>query len=656
MQGPGNAVEVKVLRGPRPAVACSAAFAALLLAAAPARAATITVTSTADTTANDGACTLREAIIAANTDTISGAMAGECAAGTAGLDTIAFAIPAATDPGCVVGTGVCTIIPAFTLPNITTAITIDGYTQTGAVANTNTVASRLGLNGALKIQLRASPAGSLNGVIIRAPGVTVRGLVVNNFNIGIDVRPGSAGTVFLEGNYVGTDVAGTALAGNLALGIQAFGTGNVVIGGTTPAARNLISGNGRSSLGPGIFTAVDVGVTIQGNLIGTDVTGLVAIGNGGPGINANPGTLVTTVGGTAAGAGNLVSGNGYNNVSIFGGTGHFVQGNLVGTNITGTATLVSDIAFVPGNPRNGVNLVNTSNTLVGGTTVAARNIISGNVSGGIDISTVIGNVGGSNQVQGNYIGTDITGTINLGNSGIGVLLSNSPGSSIGGSVAGAPNIIAFTVGGVGIGTALGVNNSLLGNSIHSNGGIGIDLGTNFLDGVTPNTPGGSQNYPTLTAAPIVAGTVNISGTFNGTASSTFRVEFFSNAVCDATGFGEGQTFLGFTNVTTDGAGNASFGPLPFAVPPGQPIITSTSTGPSGNTSEFSAAQPGACSALPTPTPTVTPTTTPTIGVTPTPTAPPAGGAVSVPTLAPGLMALFGVALAAMGLLLLRKSS
>ncbi|MEO8054808.1 MAG: CSLREA domain-containing protein, partial [Acidobacteriota bacterium] len=529
-----------------------AALAALLLTPVAARAATITVNSAADTTANDGKCTLREAITAANTDTASGAAAGECAAGALGLDTIVFAIPAATDPGCVVGTGVCTIIPAFTLPNITSAITIDGYTQTGAVANTNTVASRLGLNGALKIQLRASPAGSIDGVIIRAPGVTVRGLVINSFNIGIDARLPAGGTTFVEGNYVGTDVTGTAVAPNVSLGIQAGVTGNIVIGGTTPAARNLISGNGRALLGPGIFTFADAGATIQGNLIGTDATGLVALANGGPGINANPGTQAIIVGGTAAGAGNLVTGNGYNNVSIFGGTGHFVQGNLVGTNVTGTAALPSDMPFIPGNPRKGVNLFNTSNTLVGGTTAAARNVISGNVSGGVDISTVIGNAGGSNQVQGNYIGTDITGTINLGNSGFGVLLSNSPGSSVGGSVAGAPNIIAFTVGGVGIGTALGVNNSLLGNSIHSNGGIGIDLGSNFFDGVTPNSPGGSQNYPVLTAAPIAAGTVNISGTLNGTASSTFRIEFFSSAVGDPTGYGEGQTFLGFANVTTDG--------------------------------------------------------------------------------------------------------
>jgi hypothetical protein len=116
-------------------------------------------------------------------------------------------------------------------------------------------------------------------------------------------------------------------------------------------------------------------------------------------------------------------------------------------------------------------------------------------------------------------------------------------------------------------------------------------------------------------------------------------------------------------VTTDALCNASFGPLVFAVPPGQTIFSATATDPANNTSEFSVAFP--VGAPPTPTPTVTPTSTPTPpGPTPTPTFTPTvipspgpgAGAAAVPTLAPGLMALFGVALAAAGLLLLRRSS
>lgn len=663
MNVPRLTVEEKSFDLPRFALTF-AACAALLLAPAAARAATITVNSAADTAANDGKCTLREAITAANTDTASGALAGECAAGTLGLDTIVFAIPAATDPGCVVGTGVCTIAPAFALPNITDAVTIDGYTQTGAVANTNTVASRLGLNGSLKIGIRGTLG--FDGLIIRAPGVTVRGFVINNCFRGIDARPTSAGTVTLEGNYIGTNVGGTAFVTNNDSGILAGGTGTIVIGGTAPAARNLISGNARGSLGPGIFTITDAAVTIQGNLIGTDVTGLLPLGNGGPGINSNPVSQVITIGGAAPGAGNLVSANGYNNVSIFGGAGHSVQGNLVGTNVAGTAALISDIPFVPGNPREGVRLTNTSNSTIGGTTAAARNIISGNVSGGINVSTVIGSVGTNNLVQGNYVGTDITGTIDLGNQYLGVLVSNSPGTIVGGTAAGAANVVAFTktssgFGGVGVAIGLpGTGQSILGNSIVSNASIGIDLGlpNGSLDGITANDAVDAdsiQNYPILTAAPIAAGAVTISGTLNSKASSTFRIEFFSNATGDPSGHGEGQTFIGFMNVTTDGTGNAGFTSPALPFPAGQTVFSATATSSTNNTSEYSSTFAAGPGPTPTPNPTSTPTPTPTVaGPTPTPGPGPAG-AVAVPTLFPSLMAFFGLALAAAGILALRRS-
>ena len=652
-----RAIETERLHLSRRALALATAGLALLLATVPARAATITVNSAADTAANDGKCTLREAITAANTDTVSGALAGECAAGTLGLDTIVFAIPAATDPGCVVGTGVCTIAPAFALPSITSAITIDGYTQAGALANTNTVASRLGLNGSLKIELKGNTGVGFDGLVIRAPGVTVRGLVINNCFRGIDAQPTTAGTVTLEGNYLGTSVGGTAFVTNRETGILAGGTGTIVIGGTTPAARNLISGNGRGTLNPGILTIADAAVTIQGNLIGTDATGLLPLGNSGPGINANPGTQVIIVGGTAPGAGNLVSANGYNNVSIFGGTGHIVQGNLVGTNVAGTAALISDLPFIPGNPREGVRLANASNSTIGGTTAAARNVVSGNVSGGIRVDS------SSILVQGNYVGTDITGTLALGNAGIGIVIAGSPGTAVGGTMAGAGNIIAFTTvpGGTGVAIAIpGTGQSIQGNSIHSNGGIGIDLGlpNGSLDGVTPNDLGDAdsiQNFPILTAAPIAAGAVTLSGTLNSRANGTFRIEFFSNTTGSPSGNGEGQSFIGFMNVTTDGTGNVSFTSPALAFPAGQTLFTATATSSTNNTSEFSSFFPLVAGPTPTPTPTATPTPTPTATPTPTPT-PPIGGAASVPTLAPDLMALFGVTLAAAGLLLLRRSS
>src|SRR5262249_37287999 len=135
-----------------------------------AHAATITVNSAADMTADDGQCTLREAIVAANTNTASGAAAGECAAGTAGPDTIAFNIPE---------TGVRTVALSSALPSITETITLDGYTQPGAVANTLAVGS----NATLMIQVSGRTGSSvlrLDGAA--SSGSTIRGLVVNQYD------------------------------------------------------------------------------------------------------------------------------------------------------------------------------------------------------------------------------------------------------------------------------------------------------------------------------------------------------------------------------------------------------------------------------------------------------------------------------------------
>ena len=169
---------------------------------------------------------------------------------------------------------------------------------------------------------------------------------------------------------------------------------------------------------------------------------------------------------------------------------------------------------------------------------------------------------------------------------------------IGGTAPGTGNTIAFNLGSAGVRIFnAGVGNSILGNSIHSNSSRGIDL---IGDGVTPNDPGDAdtgennlQNFPVLTAATVGATDATVEGTLNSVADTTFRVEFFSNAAADSSGFGEGQTFLGFTEVTTDVGGNANiFVTLPVAVAAGE-FITSTATrldGPGDpiETSEFSA--------------------------------------------------------------------
>jgi hypothetical protein len=187
------------------------------------------------------------------------------------------------------------------------------------------------------------------------------------------------------------------------------------------------------------------------------------------------------------------------------------------------------------------------------------------------------------------------------------LNDQSNNTAIGGLAPGAGNVIANTIGGPGV--LLGVDEGgvgvvqtpILGNRIFSNAALGIDLAPGNAQGVTPNDagdadvgPNGLQNFPLITAV-ISAGNATISGTLNSLASRSFRIEFFANTSCDPSGFGEGETFIGTTTVTTDGSGNASFGPLVLAVPPGQAVITATATdNATSNTSEFSqCAAPGA---------------------------------------------------------------
>ncbi len=540
--------------------------------------ATFTVTNTNDA----GAGSLRQAILDANA--------------IDGFDAIEFSIPAATDDGCNAATGVCTIRPVGGLPFITDPVVIDGYTQPGAFPNTNPVG--LGLNTVLKIEIDGSflagPGGS-GALVITADNTIVRGLVINRVSnapccgLGIDMRghgPAFFNTI-IEGNFIGTDVTGTLALGNI-IGVG-IGTGdNHRIGGTTPAARNLISGN--TSHGMVISGSATDGNVIQGNLIGTDVTGTVALGNiehavffSGTGTN-------NLVGGTAPGARNVISGNGRLGVGLSVANDTRVEGNFIGTDVTGTLPL--------GNGA-GISIHGENNT-IGGTAPGARNVISGN-GGGITIF-----LGTGNRVEGNFIGTDETGSLDLGNVSVGVTIFASPNNTIGGIAPGAGNIIAYNgEAGVWVREGTSTGNAILSNSIFANvplfgdpHGLGIDLGPiNSLDGVTPNDPGdvdtgvnNLQNFPVVTSSFTAGGIVAVEGTLNSTSSATFRLEFFANAAADPTGHGEGETFIGATDVTTDASGDASFAvSFVAAVPAGQ-FISATATDPAGSTSEFSGLQ------------------------------------------------------------------
>jgi hypothetical protein len=257
-----------------------------------------------------------------------------------------------------------------------------------------------------------------------------------------------------------------------------------------------------------------------------------------------------------------------------------VEGNFIGTDAGGTLDR--------GNSLSGVYApLFSSNNQIGGTTPEARNIISGNGEGGVRLS------GSENEVLGNFIGTKKNGTGDLGNSANGVTLAEDPDDTVGGNTAASANVIAFN-GEEGVAVFGSTGNSILRNSIFSNGGLGIDLKN---DGVTANDPqdpdtgpNGLQNYPFIASATTSGGTTTIKGALNSTPNKSFTLRFFSSPQADPSGFGEGKNYLGTKSVTT--SANGSTGIFTFTpnqvVPVGQKI-TATATNAGGNTSEFSGA-------------------------------------------------------------------
>lgn len=347
------------------------------------------------------------------------------------------------------------------------------------------------------------------------------------------------------------------------------------------------------------ITASATGNRIESNYIGTDLNGTGDQGNGGHGVDV--GGAANTIGGP--GVGNVISGNAQNGVNITGSgaTVNVVEGNFIGTNADGSSAL--------GNTFHGVVITSSArDNVIGGTTAPERNVISANGQDGVRIQTGAT----ANLVQGNFVGTNAAGSGALPNSADGLGFRTAAfANTAGGIFSGAGNLI-FGNGddGVQVGTvgdATTTRNGLLGNSISSNASLGIDLqGLNAVDvnDTGDGDIGGNnlQNFPVLTSA-LSATRVAIGGVLNSGANRQHRLEFFANTTCDASGNGEGQTFIGTASVTTDAAGNAAFNvSLPSAIPAGQ-SITATATDPDNNTSEFSTCRGVAADATPPSTPT-----------------------------------------------------
>jgi len=419
------------------------------------------------------------------------------------------------------------------------------------------------------ISISAAASNTIGGSAVGA-----RNVISGNGNYGIQIyNAGSSGNA-VQGNFIGCNANGSGAVANQLSGVRIESAGNT-IGGA--GAGNVISGNGQD----GIFLVGTsaTGNVIQGNFIGTAATGSSGVGNGraGVGVSGAPGNSIT---------GNLLSANGDAGIYLIsnGATGNHVQGNTIGTDITGMNGL--------GNTFEGLYVERAPSNTIGGIVLGAGNLISANHTRGIWFTNAPWSV-----LQGNTIGTKADGSSSLGNTFHNVECeAGANNTTIGGTAAGAGNRIAFAqsiYAGVRI-RAGSANNAILGNSIFSNGALGIDLGNVGINAnVSCDTSPGAnmlQNFPVLTQAVSGESTV-IRGTLNSRPNTSFLLQFFASPTCDPSGNGEGQIYLADKSVVTSNNCNTSFAAtLPVQVPPGY-VITATATDPANNTSEFSACLP-----------------------------------------------------------------
>ncbi len=523
--------------------------------------ATFAVTSTADS----GPGSLRDAISQAN--------------GSGGPDEITFNIT---------GGGIQTINLLTELPEIIDEVEIDGTTQPGF--DPTTFVPQIVLNG----ESAGSFADGLR-LASSADGSVIRGLAINRFDgDGIVVE---SDNTLIVGNVIGLNPAGNIAQGNGGVGIEIDFASNNQIGGTALSDANIISGNGSHGIR---FSALEPGDStnnvVLGNRIGTDRTGSIGIGNGGHGVDFFGGGG-NTIGGSSAGSRNLISGNDRNGINFFGGSSilNEIFGNFIGTNALGNGPIP--------NGDGGIFGLGNSNT-IGGPNPGEGNLISGNTGPGIGLQGQLNNSDGQpvpNIIQGNLIGTDITGQNALGNIEAGVRIFSN-GVLIGGSGPGAGNVIAFTQPNV-FGEAAGVSlilsseeNSILSNSIFANGSLGIDFNSNQqvlpndLNDVDTNPSNNGQNYPVITAAETGGGVSVITGTLNSKPNTEYLIQLFANNTIglDPSGFGEGEIFLREIVVVTDDNGNASFEEQFDADLDVSQFVSSTATEINlGDTSEFS---------------------------------------------------------------------
>jgi CSLREA domain-containing protein len=591
----------------------------------------------------DGACTLRAAIQEANA--------------TAGTQTIKFNITGTADftNG---GQNGYTITPGSKLPDITDTTTIDGYTQPGASANTavspNPLNARIliEVNGASQLfsglDFRSGSNNSLvrglivnefggNAIMLRGTvGTKVQGNYIGTDYTGMSARPNGTDT---------SSSSTTVSIGENGLNTTDFSTTDVLVGGLNPAERNVVSGNYGGAFGIG-----GVNTTVQGNYVGVARDGTTDLGNSyGNGVTTGGFTVDyadgVLIGGSQTGAANVISGNATGGIQPDYSTNIVIESNIIGADYTGTAPIPNDKGGVTFNLGSGFTGLVKNNTILFNTIFG----VYVGASGTVDIigNTISANNGISNvmlsgtpalvsntRVQGNKIGTSPDGSIDENYvQSIGIQISgNVSNSLIGGTDPNEGNVIAgnsaagisvTTLNIIGLGTVTPANNAIIGNSIHDNNsgtffsfpmpGLGIELSEATLSGfvpqslsgqdVNPNDAGdvdsgsnGYMNSPVLNSAKQTGTSLALNYDLDAadSPSDEYRVEFFANDTADASGFSEGQTFLGAVTASNGNSISANL-TLPTGFDLTGKVISATTTAIDnstdsgfGSTSEFSA--------------------------------------------------------------------
>jgi uncharacterized repeat protein (TIGR01451 family) len=415
-----------------------------------------------------------------------------------------------------------------------------------------------------------------------------------------------AGRNKIQGNVIGLDEAG-GLAGNK-LGIRINGSAEDLIGGPNAGDGNTIVGVGDT----GILITSGKKYTVQGNYVGTNSALAPGMGNLFHGILIQD-TTESIIGGASASAGNTVASNGTNSTHTgitVRGDMNVIQGNRIGR------TRESDPASF-GHGGHGLVVVGNENT-IGGSASGAANIISGQRllptgSAGAGISLT----GDRNRIMGNRIGTDAEGRAKLGNAGGGIFV-NGKNNQIGGTTEAAGNIVAFNgfregqetgpggVSVIGPGGGVGSTGNMIRlNSIYGNRGRGIrladfkkslndtgryatDHGTRKVNRLPDEDAGANnlQNFPVLSSMTSSGGMIALRGSLQSEPNKSYTLDFYANDEPHRSGFGDGQTYLGSTTVSTGGDGLILF-EVSFPSKGSGKFIAATATDNDGNTSTFS---------------------------------------------------------------------